>query len=212
MEKRYIETGYRKNITEDQVRQLKEFVEKECVQPVQLCFKFMLKGLRVSDACRVQLTNIDWQNKKVNLIQYKTQWPVTVWLDEDFFQYLKAYCLIFKTDIEKHNNYLCFSPYNKFDDPDEAHIQESSCRAVWKKFRDAFGFTTPYYTSIDGKQCYELTNHVLRRRAVNKAMDLTHNDLRVAQKIAGHKCIESTLAYLNEAPDAMVRDISAGIN
>lgn len=210
MPKRYKETGYKRTITEEIKRQVDDWFDKKCIPPLIAGHKFMTKGMRVSDACRVKIDNIDFMSKQIRIIQLKTKYPLIVYLDENILQWLKAYILIFKREIDDHLGYICFSPYYKPENPESAHIQETSFRWVWKQFRDAMHYNIPYYTCIDGKKLYDLTPHVLKRRAVTTAYAVS-KDIRVAQKVGGHKRIETTFKYLNEPAECTVREASSYI-
>lgn len=184
-QKRYPETHYKKWISDREVNLLWDFVEKNCIAPMQLVFKLQITfGVRVSDAVRINIRDLDFQNKVWSFQMVKTRRILDLPLSNEIITYLRSYIGIYNNQIQWNDGYLAWSPYNG-----QQHIQESSTRAVWKKFRDKAGFTKAYHTRDyeDGRKIrlYRLTNHVLRHYVINKLYEAT-KDIRLAAGVAGH--------------------------
>lgn len=84
-------------LTEEQVSGINDF-RKNCISPIDLRDAAMVMtglrlGFRASDVINLKLTDIDWINKKVSIVQSKTKVPISLPLSTDvgnaIFRYLK---------------------------------------------------------------------------------------------------------------------------
>lgn len=84
-------------LSDEQVSAINEY-RKQCTSPIELRDAAMVMtglklGFRSSDVINLKLTDIDWNNKKVTIVQYKTKTPLTLPLGVDvgnaIFRYLK---------------------------------------------------------------------------------------------------------------------------
>ena len=84
-------------LSDEQVSAINEY-RKQCAAPIDLRDAAMVMtglklGFRSSDVINLKLTDIDWKNKKVTIIQCKTKIPLTLPLGVDvgnaIFRYLK---------------------------------------------------------------------------------------------------------------------------
>lgn len=84
-------------LSDDQISAINEY-RKQCASPIDLRDAAMVMtglklGFRSSDVINLKLTDIDWKNKKVTIIQYKTKTSLTLPLGVDvgnaIFRYLK---------------------------------------------------------------------------------------------------------------------------
>ena len=84
-------------LSDEQVSAINEY-RKQCTSPIALRDAAMVMtglklGFRSSDVINLKLTDIDWKNKKVTIIQCKTKIPLTLPLGVDvgnaIFRYLK---------------------------------------------------------------------------------------------------------------------------
>lgn len=202
-----IETGHRRHITEEQKNQADEFFEKACCKQMFAGYLFMKKGLRVSDACSVRLENIDFNLRKVAGVQIKTGELYQFYLDDYLYDWLRSYILLFRVEIALSGGWVCFARDGRI-----GHVNPYSFNSIWKAFRDEYGYDHPYYIRVNGMPLYDLSNHVLRRRAINIGYEISGHDLRVAKAIAGHKQYSSTFKYFDEAKPDQVKKISQLIN
>lgn len=84
-------------LSDEQVSAINEY-RKQCASPIELRDAAMVMaglklGFRSSDVINLKLTDIDWKNKKVTIVQCKTKIPLTLPLGVDvgnaIFRYLK---------------------------------------------------------------------------------------------------------------------------
>ena len=84
-------------LSDEQVSAINEY-RKQCTSPIDLRDAAMVMtglklGFRSSDVINLKLTDIDWKNKKVTIVQCKTKTPLTLPLGNDvgnaIFRYLK---------------------------------------------------------------------------------------------------------------------------
>jgi integrase len=189
---RYPETGYKKYMTDDEVKLFLNFVKSKFHPSFYIGAIFMAKyGLRVSDACKIRLQDIDFINQTITIDQMKTGKVYDLPLTEDILQHVRAFITIFELQIQDHNGYLLWSPAS------DIHILESSYRAIWKSFRDQYGFNNAYHYReySDGRviKLTRLTNHALRHYVANKIMDKA--DVRYACAVLGHSNPSVTLKH-----------------
>ena len=84
-------------LSEEQISRIKDF-RKDCSSAIDLRDAAMVMtglslGFRASDVINLKLTDIDWINKKVSIIQYKTKVPISLPLSTEvgnaIFRYFK---------------------------------------------------------------------------------------------------------------------------
>ena len=101
-------------------------------------------GLRQSDIFRLKLSDIDWENDCITLIQQKTKVPVTLPLLPDVGNSLMEYILNFRPQVASNTVFLrYYAPYQAL----------VPCNAISKKYLSAF----------DLEDCPQRGYHVLRR-------------------------------------------------
>ncbi len=169
-----------------------------------LCFKLQAYlGLRISEAVKVNLSDIDFNRRKIRVYAEKTEQLDFLHLHELAFESIQKWVRIHAKEIEEHQGFLIFSEQTK------GHLSKDRMRNYFRAYLKKAGLDDCYVEiSTVGKQCYgkagsrklhRLSTHSLRHYYVTKVYKETMNPV-VTQKCARHRSFKSTSCYINIDP------------
>ena len=187
-----------RNFTEEELEKFFSVVDNK---KHLLCFKLQAYlGLRISEAVKVNISDIDFTRRKIRVFAEKTDQMDFLHLHELAFETIQNWVRIHQKEIEEHDGFLVYSDYKK------GHITKDVMRNFFRGYLKKAKLDDIYvelYTT--GKQCYgkaksrklyRLSTHSLRHYYVTKVYRKTLNPI-VTQMCARHREFKSTSCYIN---------------
>lgn len=171
--------------TDDEIQAVFSQIDRTTAQGRRDYAIFLLSlriGLRASDIARLKLTDINWNEKTIQIMQKKTKTSVLLPLPVDVGNAIADYILHSR---KKTNNPYVFLRLNKPDLP--APIEPTSFNFSLRKYMEAAGLAR---TGWDGRSF-----HALRRTAGTRMVTAGVAVSTVAQ-VLGHTDIESSKRYI----------------
>jgi len=173
-----------------------------------LCFKLQAYlGLRISEAVKVNLSDIDFQRRKIKVYAEKTKEIDFIHLHDLAFESVQNWVRIHAKEIEEHDGFLIYSDRGK------GHVSKDRMRNFFRDYLEKAKLDDEYVEIFTvGKQCYgkaksrklrRLSTHSLRHYYVTKVYNETMNPV-VTQKCARHRSFRSTECYINLNPQDAV--------
>jgi len=178
-----------------------------------MCFKLQAYlGLRISEAVKVNINDIDFKRRKIRVYSEKTKEMDFLHLHDLGFDTVQNWVRSRAKEIEEHDGYLIYSDYRKW------HVSKDRMRSFFREYLEKAGLDDAYVEiATVGKQCYgkapsrklhRLSTHSLRHSFITKIYKKTLNPI-VTQRCARHRSFKSTSCYINIDPkdciDAMDR-------
>jgi len=169
-----------------------------------MCYKFQAwLGLRISEAVKVNINDIDLNRRKIRVYSEKTKQMDLLHLHDKMFESVQKWVRIHAKEIQEHQGFLIFS------DTNDSHICSDRMRNYFRAYLEKAKLDDCYVEiATVGKQCYgkaksrklhRLTTHSLRHYYVTKVYNETMNPV-VTQKCARHRNFKSTSHYINIDP------------
>jgi site-specific recombinase XerD len=147
-----------------------------------LLFLAVHTGLRSIDIVNLRLTDIDWENNEIHIIQRKTNHVLILPLEPDTGTAMAEYILYGRPTSEAPYIFLrMYAPHNKLSDC-------SSTGGILTKYRSMAGII---HNSRDGKSFHAL------RRSLGTWMLEAEVPLTTISQVLGHRNLDSTKPYLN---------------
>lgn len=170
--------------TDEELRDIFAQIDRSCdkgKRDYAIFLTALRTGLRASDISKLKLTDINWIEKTISVIQKKTKTTIHLPLPVDVGNAIAEYIL--------HSRYKTENPYiflrlekNAFMTP----INPTSFNGYLRKYMEAAGITR---TGWDGKSF-----HALRRTAGTR-MIMSGVPISTVSQILGHTDIESSKHY-----------------
>ncbi len=187
-ERKKFATGYKKFMTDDEVKKLLSYLQEQSEQIKIIFYILIFMGLRVSEVCSLKKNNI--LGNRITYRQAKNKRLHTriipSYIKDLLFQY-----------IDKHQDYFIddylFPPMNnrsKFP-----YIQTSTIRWILCKFRRKYNLDDSYYVRRDKKPLYRVSVHTLRHSFLTRFYS-NCKDLMLTSEVIGHKKIDVTADYI----------------
>ena len=169
-----------------------------------MCFKLQAYlGLRISEAVKVNINDIDFKRRKLRVYSKKTKQMDSLHLHDSAFESLQNWIRNRQKEVMEHEGFLIYSDYRK------GHLSSDCMRNFFRLYLRRAGLDDVYVEiSTVGKQCYgkassrklyRLSTHSLRHSFITKIYKKTLNPV-VTQKCARHRNFRSTGYYINIDP------------
>jgi len=191
-------------------------VQNERVRLVFLLQAFL--GLRISEACKIRISDLDLEQRRVWVRSAKGSTPSSMFLVNEVHQPLVDYCKAKKKELEQQD-YLFPSHAEQYNTKSRfPHISPNFCRKYFSKTRKLLGLNMTYGQSDEAEgrkahKLHKLTTHSFRRWFIQNVHAKT-GDLMLTQKLARHRMIEHTVVYLHanqEKLDCTVKEALEGL-
>lgn len=145
-------------------------------------------GLRAGDITNLKLTDVDWKNNEIHLIQGKTKQPLSLPLEERAGNAMIDYILNGRPKSESPNMFLrSLAPYQKFHDG-------VSVACVFRKYLKMASIN---HTSGDGKTFHGL------RRTLGTEMVVQGIPVTTVSQVLGHHSPETAKQYISLDTDGL---------
>ena len=134
-------------------------------------------GLRGCDIVRIRLTDIDWQNHKLALVQSKNHQPLSVELNGSTMNALADYILDWRPECNDHEVFL-------------------TAKAPFRKLSKGFGSMIDKYCAKAGVEKISFRRFHSIRRAFETIMVSRGVPIEIASQMMGHKSIVEDKPYI----------------
>ncbi|SHJ11981.1 Site-specific recombinase XerD [Butyrivibrio fibrisolvens DSM 3071] len=134
-------------------------------------------GLRGCDIIRIKLTDIDWQNDKLSLIQSKNHQPLSVELNGSTMNALADYILDWRPECNDHEVFV-------------------TVKSPYRKLSKGFGSMIDKYCERAGVEKISLRGFHSIRRAFETIMVSRGVPIDIASQMMGHKSIVEDKPYI----------------
>jgi len=180
-----------------------------------LCFQMQAYlGLRISEAVKVNINDIDFDRRKIRIYAEKTKEMDFLHLHDIAFESIMNWVRNHTKEIQEHGGFLVYSDYRK------GHISKDVMRNFFKRYLRKAKLDDVYVElATVGDQCkgaksrklYRLSTHSLRHYYVTKIYKKTLNPV-VTQKCARHRAFRSTEYYINIDPKDCIDALESTFN
>lgn len=145
-------------------------------------------GLRAGDIANLKVTDVDWKNNEIHLIQGKTKQPLSLPLEERAGNAIIDYILNGRPKAESPYMFLrSLAPYHKFQDG-------VSVACVFRKYLKSAGIS---HTPGDGKTFHGL------RRTLGTEMVVQGIPVTTVSQVLGHHSPETAKQYISLDTDGL---------
>lgn len=182
-------TGYKKFMSDDEIKKLLEFINSKPIQIRLIFYILIFMGLRVGEVCRLERHNVQGSKlvfalEKSNRIHERV---IPNWIKDMIYKYIK--------DFKINDGWLWPTSKTQFYNGRNEHIVTDTMGWYINHFRNESGLTDIYYVCKDGKRLYRISVHTLRHWFLSKLWDKT-KDIVLVANIISHKKINTTFAYI----------------
>lgn len=160
-------------------------------------------GLRIGEAVKVMVSDIDFRNKQIRVYAPKTGTIDFLPLHDKIYEILTLWVRNRQQEIEEYGGYLLFSDKQKTHRNDSTHLNDGFMRKVFKDYLKRAGLDDVYATipSSGGqhggpRKLYRLSTHSLRHYFITRVYKKTLNPV-VTQSLARHRDFGTTQTYIN---------------
>lgn len=194
---KWVDTGYNKQISDDEVQQIFRYLEERGEWTYLMIFKIMAyMGLRISEVLNLKWHDIigNYQTLRVELIKqgHKIKERIIPKILQDD---LKDY-ISYKKQFARKDNFYIFQP-SPISNSRSSHIKPATVRWKIREIREALGLKDCYYTTKNGNKLQRITNHTFRHYFMTLIYEKSGFDIMACKQIIGHKKIDTTMRYIN---------------
>lgn len=173
----------------------------------RLCFEIQAYlGLRIGEAVKVNLADIDFRNKQMRVYAPKTDSIDFLPLHDKIYEILSAWVRACNEEITANGGYLLFPDKkrtSKLRRSMSTHIVDPYMRRVFKDYIKRANLDEVYATisTVEGqpgesRKLYRLSTHSLRHYFITRVYKKTLNPL-ITQNLARHRAFGTTQGYIN---------------
>jgi len=189
-------TSYKKYLSKEEANIILDYALKNTSPSVYIALQLISKlGVRVSEACKVNLSDIDFVNKKIIIHCSKQGKVVSRVLPDSLIVLLKNHINNFNKEISYCNNFICFAYGHGARCK---HISKNTMGWFFKRVRIDLNLDEPYFVRSNGRKLTRITAHTFRSLFITLLYNHTKN-IRLVQQEIGHSRAETTWEYVRFA-------------
>lgn len=158
-------------------------------------------GLRIGEAVKVKITDIDFNTRELRLKSEKTHKLDLLIIPNNLFEQTNEFIKRYKTEIQNSQNYLFFKGV-PFSSTYEPHLESNYVRKIFRNYIIMAGLDETYDVSEESKgreprELHRLTTHSLRHFAISRFAEQTNGNLILSSKFARHLKPSTTMTYIH---------------
>lgn len=184
-------------------------------------FKLLFKmqafcGLRIGEACKINIQNIHFDTRELIFISEKTLILDRLLIPDALFTEIIRYCEIYDYEIKASEGYLFFKDEHGHSKNGVLYIDKSYAAKVFRETRELAGLGDIYAHSQErtGKRSrplYRLGTHSLRRYYATKIYRVKR-DIVMTSKSLRHRNIGETIKYVANDYTELYANIDVAFN
>lgn len=160
-------------------------------------------GLRIGEAIRIRLSDINQSTREIKILSEKTHVPNLLIIPLPLFNELKDYINENKASIDRAQGYVFFA------DKETSHakrlepwLEQNYVRKVFRSYLGLAGLDEVYGESDETRgrsvrHLHRLTTHSLRHHAITKFAKQSNGNLILTSRFARHLKPETTMLYVH---------------
>lgn len=192
--------GMNKGFTEYEIKQFFKVIknDKHC-----LLFQYQATlGLRVSEAVKINVKDINAQTRELKIYAPKTDSTDYLLIPEALFNSTLKYYEKHEKEVKDADGYLFFNG--------RSHINTNYTRKVFRDYCNKAGLVESYGMADESyresRKLYRLTTHSLRHYAITRFYNAT-KDQQAAKVFARHSRSNTTDTYIHKTKEEVYRAI-----
>lgn len=190
-------TEYEKYISDDERSEILKFADSWNSPAVRMVIHFMDQlGIRVSEACIIKISDIDFNERVVNVTSTKQKKIIKRIMSDKLITILQKHISDNSDLISLRQGFICATLFGH--GAKRPHITKSAIMNFFLAFRNQRDDKGEYFIRKDGRKMTRFSSHVLRSHFITRLYEATGN-LRIVQLEIGHKKLETTSRYVRYA-------------
>lgn len=189
-----------KGFTENQIQVFFKTIQNE---KYRLLFSYQAQlGLRIGEVVRLNLKDINFQNRELRVFTEKAQTIDTLVIPLKLFEETNTFIASFKNEINEAQGYIFFRDPNK-SHREEGFIEPNYVRKVFRQYviealldEEAYGLSDEEQGRT-ARHLHRLTTHSLRHYAITKFARQVNGNLVLTSRFARHSEPTITMTYIN---------------
>lgn len=192
--------------------QLQTFLHAVDKPKYNLLFSYMaFLGLRIGEAVKVNIKDIDFQSREIRIHSEKTHVLDVLIVPLHLFQQTEAFVNQYRKQIENAQGYLFFKDLERGKRV-EPYVESNYVRKLFTEYAKDAGLREVYDVTeeADGRvkrRLFLLTTHSLRHYAISHFARQTNGNLILTSKFARHLAPSTTTTYIHTEKEELYREI-----
>ncbi len=194
-------------------QELQIFLRTLRSEKFRLLFKYQaFLGLRVGEACKLHISNIDFNKRELTIKSEKSQKTDALIIPMDLFKETIEYIAKNEANIKASNGYIFFKE-NDRSNTGNLHLAVDYVRNVFRETIKEAGLDQAYALSEEtvasrrSRALHRLTTHSLRHYAITHFAKSTNGNVVLASRFARHSDPSTTMRYIAKDNDELYKNI-----
>ncbi len=199
-----------KAFTDSQITQFFRVIDDD---KFRLLFSYQAQlGLRIGEAVRVNITDINFETREITLKTEKAKVIDTLLVPHQLFKDTLAFISKHEVDIQKALGYIFFRSPEK-SRRNVPFVEPNYVRNMFRYYVIKAGLDQTYDTSeesVAGRQVrslHRLTTHSLRHYAITSFSKQTNGNLVLTSRFARHADPSTTMVYVSTRKEELYKEI-----
>lgn len=183
--------------------ELHDFLSSIEIPKYHLLFNFQATmGLRVGEAVKVNLNDINQKTRELNIWSEKRKRPDYLTITLDLYDETLSYMKTFESEIAEAQGYLFFKDNLHYSKRKEAWLEKNYVRKVFTHYIAKAKIENQDYGTSDEsngnitRTLHRLTTHSLRHYAITRFSRACNGNLELTRKFARHSRYDTTVTYI----------------
>ena len=172
-------------------------------------------GLRVGEAIRVNVRDLNLRNRELRIFTEKSGKTDYLLVPEKLFEATLQYISDYEKEIAASKGHLFFSFAQGWRTPETApYISTQAVRCAFRDYlkKAKLDETYGYSTGMRPKALYRLSPHSLRHYAITNFARKNNGNVALASKFARHTSLQTTQIYIHVAKNELYGGIEKANN
>ncbi len=181
---------------------------------LRLLFSYQAQlGLRVGEAVRLNIKDIDFQTRELTIKSEKSNTLDTLIIPIPLFRLTLEYIKPNNKQIEASSGYLFFKEEGKYSERNEQYLSKNYVRNRFRFYVQRAGLDKVYDSSDETnydripRSLHRLTTRSLRHYAITSFSRQTNGNIILTAKFARHRATGVTLTYISTTKQELYKEI-----
>ena len=181
---------------------------------LRLLFSYQAQlGLRVGEAVRLNIKDIDFQTRELTIKSEKSNILDTLIIPVPLFRLTLEYIKPNNRQIESSAGYLFFKEEGKYSERNEQYLSKNYVRNRFRFYVRRAGLDKVYDSSDETnydrtpRSLHRLTTHSLRHYAITSFSKQTNDNIILTAKFTRHRATAVTLTYISTTKQELYKEI-----
>ncbi len=181
---------------------------------LRLLFSYQAQlGLRVGEAVRLNIKDIDFQTRELTIKSEKSNTLDTLIIPIPLFRLTLEYLKQNNKQIETSMGYLFFKEDGYYSERNQQYLSKDYIRNRFRHYVQKAGLDRIYDSSDETnydrvlRSLHRLTTHSLRHYAITSFSKQTNGNIILTAKFARHRATGVTLTYISTTKQELYKEI-----